>query len=86
MLPRNPAALVELPKQARKEMYALSPEEAARFVAACEEDRWGVLFKLALATGMRPEEYLGLQWKDINLHDGVATVQRTRLRSAFPLA
>ncbi|MFY9611630.1 MAG: hypothetical protein WAU45_23830 [Blastocatellia bacterium] len=60
LLPRNPAALVELPKQVRKEMSALSPEEAARFVAASEQDRWGVLFKFALATGMRPEEYLGL--------------------------
>jgi integrase len=77
LLPRNPASLVELPKQARKEMSALSPEEAARFVEACSLDRLGVLFKFALATGMRPEEYLGLQWKDIDLRNGVATVQRT---------
>lgn len=77
LLPRNPAALVELPKQTRKEMCALSPDEAARFVAACEDDHLGILFKFALATGMRPEEYLGLQWKDINLREGIATVQRT---------
>jgi integrase len=77
LLPRNPAALVELPKQPRKEMSALSPDEAARFVAACDQDRWGIVFKLALATGMRPGEYLALQWKDVDLSDGRLTVQRT---------
>jgi integrase len=77
LLPRNPAALVELPKQARKEMSALSPDEAARFVAACDGDRWGIVFKLALATGMRPGEYLALQWKDVDLSDGLLTVRRT---------
>ena len=77
LLPRNPASLVELPKQTRKEMRALSPEEACRFVAACNEDRWGLVFKLALATGMRPEEYLGLQWKDIDLTTGIVTIKRT---------
>jgi len=70
MLPRNPAEWVELPKQARKEMHALSPDEAARFLKAAAEDRWGVLFAFAVATGMRPEEYLGLQWKDVDFEQG----------------
>lgn len=76
MLPRNPAEWVELPKQARKEMHALSPDEAAHFLKAAAEDRWGVLFAFALATGMRPEEYLGLQWKDVDLEGGTVTVRR----------
>lgn len=76
MLPRNPAEWVELPKQTRKEMHALSPDEAARFLKAATEDRWGVLFAFALATGMRPEEYLGLQWKDVDLEGGAVTVRR----------
>jgi integrase len=76
MLSRNPAGLVELPKQIRKEMHALSPEEAARFLKAATEDRWGVIFAFALATGMRPEEYLGLQWKDVDLERGRVTVRR----------
>jgi integrase len=77
MLAQNPASLVDLPKQTRKEMQALSPEEAARFLKAADDDRYGVLFTLALITGMRPEEYLGLQWKDVNLEKGIVTVQRT---------
>jgi len=73
---RNPADLVELPRQSRREMKALSPEEAGRFLEAAAEDRWAVLFAIALKTGMRPEEYLGLQWKDIHLQRGTVTVQR----------
>ncbi|HWT00030.1 MAG TPA: tyrosine-type recombinase/integrase [Pyrinomonadaceae bacterium] len=76
MLARNPAELVELPRQARKEMLALSPKEATEFLKAAVPDRWGVLFAFALATGMRPEEYLGLQWKDADLEHGVVTVRR----------
>jgi integrase len=76
MLARNPAELVELPRQARKEMQALSPKEATEFLKAAAEDRWGVLFAFALATGMRPEEYLGLQWKDVDLERGVVTIKR----------
>jgi integrase len=76
MLAQNPASLVDVPKQARKEMQALSPEQAKRFLAESSEDRWSALFALALSTGMRPEEYLGLQWKDIDLGKGIATVQR----------
>ncbi len=77
MLARNPAAFVDLPRQARKEMQALSPLDAARFLEAAAEDRYGVLFHFALVTGMRPEEYLGLQWKDVDFEKSVVTVQRT---------
>ena len=76
MLIQNPAALVELPKLTRKEMAALSVDEAARFLAAAREDRFALMFALALSTGMRPEEFLGLQWKDIDSEKGIATAQR----------
>src|SRR5262249_1547365 len=77
LLVQNPAAMAKAPRQVRKEMQALSPEEASRFLRAAEKDSFGVLFALALTTGMRPEEYLALQWKDIDLEKGTATVQRT---------
>jgi integrase len=76
MLSRNPFQLAELPKQTRKEMSALSLHEAAKFLNAAAEDRWGVLFAFALATGMRPEEYLALQWKDIDFERGTVAVRR----------
>lgn len=77
LMTRNPASMAELPKQTRKEMQSLSPESAAKFLAAAVKDKWGIIFSFALVTGMRPEEYLGLQWKDVDFQSGLVTVQRT---------
>src|SRR5687767_4883410 len=77
MLFVNPAQSVELPKRTRREMKALSASEATSFLEAAREDPHGLVFAFGLVTGVRPEEYLALQWKDIDLHQGTATVQRT---------
>jgi integrase len=77
MLPRNPCEFVDLPRMARKEMQALSPEDASRFLEAAREDKLGIVLSFALATGMRPEEYLALKWSDLDLHAGNVTVRRT---------
>ena len=77
MLFVNPAQSVELPKRTRREMKALSASEATKFLEAAKEDPHGLVFAFGLVTGMRPEEYLALQWKDIDLQQGTATVQRT---------
>jgi integrase len=77
MLARNPCEAAEPPRKVCKEMQALSPDEATRFLKAAAQNRFGMLFELALATGMRPSEYLGLQWKDVDLETGIITVQRT---------
>lgn len=77
MLQRNPCEFVDLPRMARKEMQALSPEEASRFLEAGRADKLGIVLSFALATGMRPEEYLALKWSDLDLHAGNATVRRT---------
>jgi integrase len=52
MLARNPGDAVELPRLARREMLAFSPEEAARFLKAAAEDAYATLFAFALTTGM----------------------------------
>lgn len=72
----NPAASVDLPKRQKTEMRALSPDEAVRFLKAASHNELFALFSLALSTGMRPEEYLGLKWKDIDLVLGYVTIQR----------
>lgn len=83
MLKQNPCLNVELPKQQRKEMQALSPEQAANFLTAIRDNRYGLLFSLLLATGIRPSEALALQWSDIDWRRGSITIQRklTRLRN-----
>jgi integrase len=76
LLQRNPAELAELPKAMRKERRVLSPEEARRFISACGEMPRGIVFEFALLTGMRPEEYLALQWADLDFERCAARVRR----------
>lgn len=76
MLARNPAELVQLPKPQRQEMRALSPAETKRFLEVLAPTRHATLFQFAVTTGMRPEESLGLQWKDVDFKAGTAIVQR----------
>jgi len=73
----NPALLVDLPKSKRREMQALSPEQAMLFRSEAANDDQGIVFDFALFTGMRPEEYLALKWSDLDLEKGTATVRRT---------
>ena len=79
-LARNPAAIVELPLQERREMRALTPSEVARFIKSAEQDRWYVLWLLLLTTGLRPGEALGLKWSDLSEDGSALRVQRVLVR------
>lgn len=76
MLARNEAQFVQLPKQTRKEMDVLNQAEIAAFLNALQGERFATMFSFALATGCRPEEYLSLQWKDVDLEKGTAIIRR----------
>lgn len=80
ILPRNVAKLVQLPKQVKKEMDVLTEEECALFLNALKGERLETMFSFALATGLRPEEYLAMQWKDIDFDKNTATVRRVVIR------
>ncbi len=75
-LPYNPAQDVELPRMERKEAPALGVEVADRFIEAALTMPRGIVYLVAMATGMRPAEYLGLKWPDVNLETGEIRVQR----------
>lgn len=76
MLAHNPCALVELPRRERKEMQSLSAAEVALFLQTARGDKWFVAFLVAIETGARPEEYLGLRWADIDFEKQIVTVRR----------
>ncbi|HUY73238.1 MAG TPA: tyrosine-type recombinase/integrase [Candidatus Dormibacteraeota bacterium] len=64
---RNVAQLVDAPRVAHRDVNVLSPEEALQLVTAAREDRLEALWVLALSTGLRRGELLGLSWSDIDL-------------------
>lgn len=76
-LQRNPCDAVPPPRVPQRELSALSGNTAAHLMAALPDDARGLLIGLALLTGMRRSELLGLQWADIDLAAGALTVQRS---------
>lgn len=80
LLSRNPSDLVELPKVLHKERRVLSPDEATHFLETADVMPHGLIFEFALLTGMRPEEYLALQWSDVDFERATAQVRRALVR------
>jgi integrase len=80
---RNVAKLAHLPADATPaaQRRSLSPEEAARLIRAIDGDPLEAFFVLALTTGARRGELLGLSWDDVDLRAGTMTV-RHALRKA----
>jgi integrase len=67
-LRENPARGVKAPKGADGRVaHCMTPEEARAFVEAALLDPDDLVFVFALLTGLRPEEYLGLPRKHIDL-------------------
>ncbi len=73
---RNVADLVDAPRPVRREMHPLSSEEVSGFLAAAKGDRLHALYVLAVSTGLRQGELLGLGWADVDLD--AATIRVTR--------
>jgi integrase len=76
---QNPCELCDLPRQEKKEMLCLSPVETQKFLTVAKESKWFALFLTVIETGMRPEEYLGLQWKDIDFEHRNLSVRRAAI-------
>jgi integrase len=77
LIPRNVAETVKAPKPTKKEICPLSPEQAKTLLRAAQGDRLEALFVLAVTTGMREGELLGLKWEDIDLEAGKLSVRRS---------
>jgi integrase len=69
LIPTNPASKVDPPKVRQEEITPLSAEQANKLldVTRNERDRFEALYILALTTGLRIGELLGLKWTDIDL-------------------
>lgn len=65
LIPRNPCMAVKPLKVERREMRLWTPGEAARFLDSSRPHRLFALFYLAMSTGMRRGELLGLRWEDV---------------------
>lgn len=82
LVARNVAAreFVDPPRVPIDEPRALSLDEVHRLLAEIASDRLEALFVLALGTGLRQGELLGLAWEDLDLEAGLVSVRRELVR------
>lgn len=77
-LPRNPAALVDGPRNAATKLDdALTADEARKVLSAAQGDTWEALAVLVLRLGLRRGEALALRWSDVDLDAKELTVNGT---------
>ena len=81
IVPRN-AADVKAPRPTPEEMRPLSEDEARTFLEAVRRsgERFEALYVLAITTGLRRGELLGLRWDDLDLERGRLRVGRALVR------
>jgi integrase len=81
LIARSPADAVKAPTPTTEEMRSLSAEEMRRLLEAAGGDRLEALYVLAVTTGMRRGELLGLKWTDVDLEGARVSVRRTLIRT-----
>lgn len=75
-LSQNPAAACILPKIQKPEIKPLEPDEIALFLKEANKDSYSNLFTVAIFTGMRQGELLGLSWENVDFKNGVIYVKQ----------
>jgi integrase len=85
----SPMRKVRKPKEGKARIRFLSDEERARLLKTCKESSNPYLYPvvvLALSTGMRQGEIMGLTWDVVDLHKGRAVLHETKNGESRPVA
>lgn len=82
LITANPTKMVRLPKRQenKEEISIFSEQEQKQLLVAFKQDRLNALFLMALGTGLRQGELIGLEWSDIDVINGTVEVKRTLKR------
>jgi integrase len=62
----NAAHGARKPKLIQKEFEILDENQVLQFLIAAQDDRYEALYHVAIKTGMRQGELLGLKWSDVD--------------------
>ena len=73
---RNPAQAVNRPRLRKKEMHTLDENQVRILLETARGSRWEMLFWMAVTTGLREGELLGLKWSDLDWVTRRLSVQR----------
>ncbi len=81
VITRNPLLGVKRPKYVRTRPFvALTEAQVKKLLSVIKNERHRVMVELAIVSGLRRSELLGLRWKDINFDKNTITVNQTVLK------
>lgn len=75
----NAASNIGLPAERPQRKQVWEPKQVGQFLDSARTDRLAPLFEIAVFTGLRRGEPLGLQWPDVDLNRGELVVRRQRV-------
>jgi integrase len=74
---QNPALYVEKPKETKAEIQVWTEGQVQHFLQLTKKSRYHIAFLLAVTTGMRRGEILGLRWQDIDFEERTLSIRQT---------
>lgn len=80
LITQNPCTGITTVKAPKKERHPYTLEEEVALLERLTEKaplQYQIIFRFLIYCGLRRDEVLGLEWKDINFETGVCTIQRT---------
>lgn len=81
MITINPADAVKLPSETKKEIQVLDVAGVSIFLAYAQETKYFSIYFLALSTGLRRGELLGLRWQDVDMESKQLSVKQGLVRT-----
>jgi integrase len=78
----NPARGVRLPNVDAHEFEPWTPQQVGAFLDHASQHRLGALFEVAVLTGLRRAELVGLRWVDVDLARRELSVRSTRVETS----
>ncbi len=76
VIAKNPCIGVDRPKSRRKTIRPFTVEEVKTILDSCPDNRYRHIYTLCFHCGLRASEACGLMWKDIDLKEKTAHIQR----------
>lgn len=80
---RNPAAVVKPPTVEHKDIEVWEEKDMVHFLDAVKDEHDYIVYHLALYTGMRKGEILGLKWNDIDFDNAKIRIMRSYSKTGF---
>jgi integrase len=80
MIERNPASFVQPPKEPANEMTILNTSQVSQLLIAAQSSRLEAIIHLAVISGMRQMELLGLKWSDLDWIKQTLKIERQLLK------